>query len=90
MTLTVRLPDPLDRALELYCAERGVTKSHVVQECLAAYLVGQEGARPSARVSGNFEAFRRAGALGAVNQPGPSATKDAVRERAAARGRRKP
>ena len=36
MTLTVRLKPELESALELHCAERGVTKSLMVQEVLAA------------------------------------------------------
>src|SRR5689334_15769518 len=39
MTLTVRLPEPLDHALEDYCAAHGLSKSQVVQESLADYLV---------------------------------------------------
>lgn len=36
MTLTVRLDDALDSALQRYCLQHGVTKSLVVQESLAA------------------------------------------------------
>ena len=39
MTLTVRLDAAVESALERYCTERGVTKSLVVQECLAGYLL---------------------------------------------------
>ena len=39
MTLTVRLDAAVESALERYCTERGVTKSMVVQECLAGYLL---------------------------------------------------
>ena len=39
MTLTVRLDSAVESALERYCAERGVTKSLVVQESLAVYLL---------------------------------------------------
>jgi hypothetical protein len=89
MTLTVRLPEPLDHALEDYCAAHGLTKSHVVQESLARYLVGQGDASAAsagkAGVSANYAAFKRAGLIGCVRLGGASATKDVVRERVAAR-----
>jgi predicted transcriptional regulator len=91
MTLTVRLDDILESALTRYCAQRGVTKSLVVQECLAQYLVVQAqaaGAAPAdarqarPRVSANYKAFADAGLIGAGTSGGPSATKAEVRERA--------
>jgi predicted transcriptional regulator len=92
MTLTVRLDNTLETALERYCLERGVTKSLVVQECLAQYLLlGQAEAAGSAptgakraapRVSANYKAFADAGLIGAGASGGPSATKAVVRERA--------
>lgn len=39
MTLTVRLPDELETALEHFCLATGKTRSRVVNESLAAYLV---------------------------------------------------
>ena len=39
MTLTVRLDTALDTALTRYCEQAGVSKSLVVQESLAAYLL---------------------------------------------------
>lgn len=91
MTLTVRLDHTLESALTRYCAERGVTKSLVVQECLAQYLLtGQAeaassvptGARQPPRVSANYKAFADAGLVGTGASGGPSATKAVVRERA--------
>jgi len=41
MTLTVRLPGDIEANLERYCAASGKTKSCVVNESLAAYLVEQ-------------------------------------------------
>jgi hypothetical protein len=83
MTLTVRLPDPLDRALDEYCAAHGTTKSHVVQECLAEYLARPVGAATASRqVSTNYAAFKRAGLLGCASGDGVSATNEAVRKRA--------
>jgi predicted transcriptional regulator len=82
MTLTVRLPDPLERALDEYCAAHGTTKSHVVQECLAQYLVRPaETGAPDKGVSGNFAAFKRAGLLGCATGDGVSATNEVVRKR---------
>ena len=91
MTLTVRLPEPLDRALENYCAAHGLTKSHVVQECLAQYLVPKAKAAGDGNgsVSANYAAFKRAGLIGSVQIDAASATKDVVRKRAAARLQRK-
>ena len=89
MTLTVRLKPDVESALELHCAERGVTKSLVVQEVLAEYL-----ARPPSRKrqpapvpglpdkpSANYLAFERLGLIGAGLLDGRSATKEVVRER---------
>jgi hypothetical protein len=87
MTLTVRLKPELESALELHCAERGVTKSLMVQEVLAEYL-----ARPSARrphgsapampvePSANYRAFEALGLIGAGDLGGRSADKARVRE----------
>lgn len=92
MTLTVRLPQPLEDSLEAYCAKRGLTKSHVVQECLAAYLVqartAEAASAPQAPVSAAYAAFKRAGLVGSVNLGSPSATRDTVRQRALQRLRR--
>ncbi len=41
MTLTVRLPDAIETALDRHCAATGKTRSLVVNESLAAYLVAQ-------------------------------------------------
>lgn len=91
MTLTVRLPPPLEEALDAYCSEHGLTKSQVVQESLSTYLVqsaaGSAGTAKQA-VSANFAAFQRAGLVGTVRLGPASATREAVRERMAARLRR--
>jgi hypothetical protein len=91
MTLTVRLDSAIESALERYCAERGVTKSAVVQASLAAYL--WDGAlrkeAPGKRAAGPvFEAFRQAGLVAAGELGGGSADKKAVRTRAMQRIRR--
>ena len=91
MTLTVRLKPELESALELHCAERGVTKSLVVQEVLAEYLVRPQAQRSSRRraaapgamptqPSAAYQAFERAGFIGGGASDGKSATKDVVRE----------
>lgn len=41
--LSVRLDPALAEALERYCAETGQTRSHVVQQGMAQYLVAQAG-----------------------------------------------
>lgn len=89
MTLTVRLDTTLESALERYCTERGVTKSLVVQESLAAYLLarapgsGDAATQPSAREpSANYRAFLDAGLVGGV-AIGRGADKAAVRDRVA-------
>lgn len=85
MTLTVRLPEPLDRALGEYCAAHGLTKSQVVQELLGEYLVRAQKQRrtPSTGVSANYAAFKRLGLIGSVSgMAGASATKEVVRQRA--------
>ncbi len=94
MTLTVRLDDTLAAALERYCAATGATKSLVVQESLARYLLGdqadaasQRGAAASTRSapSANYKAFADAGFVGAGVLGGGTADKAAVRALAAKR-----
>ena len=78
MTLTVRLRPDIESALELHCAERGVTKSLVVQEVLAEYLT-QAPAGLSSRsvlsrgtdVGDSYRAFEAAGLIGCVEGVGP-------------------
>ena len=90
MTLTVRLDDTLEAALASYCAATGATKSLVVQESLAAYLLqrqtapgaaaGGPAASPEKR-SAAYQAFSAAGLLGGGELGGTSADKAAVRAR---------
>jgi hypothetical protein len=89
VTLTVRLQPELESALELHCAERGVTKSLVVQEVLAEYLARpgvRRGARRAAapaqqaEPSANYRAFEALGLIGAGDLGGRSADKARVRE----------
>lgn len=93
MPLTVRLDGTLEAALERYCAHTGVSKSLVVQESLASYLLGQP-ARATRRpaesasaasppASANYQAFSAAGLVGSVAL-GQGADKTAVRARMAA------
>ena len=98
MTLTVRLDSAVESALDRYCAERGVTKSLVVQESLAEYLLADKARRAGdlttggARkrpVSENYKAFAKAGLIGGGELGGVSATNAVVRERAMQRIRRK-
>lgn len=80
MTLTVRLKPDIETALELHCAERGVSKSLVVQEVLAEYLARPPG-RTSRRGAGAevhgqpsaaYRAFDALGLIGAVSGVGPA------------------
>ncbi len=92
MTLTVRLQPALESALELHCAERGVTKSLVVQQVLAEYLVRPEAKRSPraaapaqpAEPSANYRAFEALGLIGCVEGVGPA---DKAGVRAAIRSR---
>lgn len=101
MTLTVRLDATLETALERYCATTGSSKSHVVQESLATYLLDAarpatlSAARSGASVSDNFRAFAEAGLVGGVahapsaaSAPTGSADKAGVRAHVAARAAR--
>ncbi|MES2228006.1 MAG: hypothetical protein V4540_09565 [Pseudomonadota bacterium] len=96
MTLTVRLDAATQSALDRCCAERGVTKSLVVQESLALYLLadrmGEVGASAEASskapASANYRAFADAGFIGAGELGGGSADKAAVRALAMQRIRR--
>ena len=54
--LSVRLPETVERELTQYCAARKLSKSHVVQEALAEYLVAakapsSQGAAPDPDLS---------------------------------------
>ena len=93
MPLTIRLGPALDAALKRYCSEHAVTKSLVVQESLATYLV-QAPARAGAPAKAHgkagaarpmpspaYRAFERAGLIGAGSAGGMSADKAAVRRR---------
>ena len=92
MTLTVRLDSAVESALERYCTDRGVTKSLVVQESLAVYLLAAEAqpakagavkrAATEPQVSANYRAFAEAGLIGAIAL-GQGADKAAVRARVA-------
>jgi hypothetical protein len=86
MTLTVRLSQALEQALDEYSASNGLTKSHVVQEALAGYLARtgqQKNLPPEGGTSANYAAFKRLGLIGCVSgMAGESATKDVVRKRA--------
>ena len=94
MTLTVRLDAAIETALERHCAERGVTKSLVVQESLAEYLLADKtrradddaGARAKdgQPLSDNYKAFAEAGLIGGVAL-GNGVDKAAVRARIAER-----
>lgn len=92
MTLTVRLDPTLATALDRYCIDTGTSKSHVVQESLAAYLIGasRSGAKDAAKVAGlpspAFQAFADAGLVGSVDLGlTGSADKAAVRARVTVR-----
>ena len=99
MTLTVRLDPPLEAALERYCSAVGVTKSLVVQESLARYLVAQQTESNehgviktgvvAPPVSANYQAFADAGFIGAGSLGGGSADNATVRARAMQRIQRK-
>ena len=87
MTLTVRLDAATESALERYCSERGVTKSLVVQESLAVYLLAHDSPPGAGRAGGaatepsdNHKAFAAAGLIGAV-ELGLGSDKAAVRAR---------
>lgn len=87
MPLTVRLDPTLEQALERYCTGTGVSKSLVVQESLAAYLViksAPDAAGSKAKDAGysaNYRAFSSAGLIGG-GALGKGADKAAVRKRA--------
>ena len=83
MTLTVRLPPQLENELDAYSSSNGLTKSQVVQEALAEYLVhAKKGtAAPAPHPSETFKALKKAGLVGCFSGDGISATKDVVRRK---------
>ena len=87
ITLIVRLKPEL----ELHCAERGVTKSLVVQEVRAEYPATQDRTGPRVRApampakpSPAYRAFEALGLIGCVSDVGPA---DKAGVRAAVRRR---
>ena len=85
MTLTVRLDESMSAALTEHCAARGMTKSRVVQQSLAAYLM--HAAEPALRrraPSPAFAAFEAAGLIGSGALGTAPADKAAVRRRVTA------
>ena len=73
ITLTVRLPDRVERELAEYCVQRGVTKSEAVKQALEdllrAHPIGEDGKNhpfiggdkgDGSDVSGNIKAALRA------------------------------
>jgi len=88
MTLTVRLPEKLEKALDEYSASKGLTKSHVVQEALAQYLANTA-AGESRQPSETYKALKKAGLIGCFRGNGVSATKDVVRQKMAESFKRK-
>lgn len=98
MTLTVRLDPTLEVALERYCTRTGTSKSLVVQESLAVYLLEKKvpaGAVKTGFQAGGrrepsplFKAFQEAGLVGTGSLGGGSADKAGVRARAVQRIRR--
>ena len=86
MTLTVRLDDSMSAALAAHCAAHSTTKSRVVQESLAAYLMRSAAGQAVAqqlRASPAFSAFQAAGLLGSGSLGAQPADKMAVRRRVA-------
>lgn len=90
--VSVRLDPALSSALDRYCAEAGVTKSLVVQQSLAAYLLaspleaarnGETDPKRTQPASANFRAFEKSGLIGAVTLDGGTADKARVRARIA-------
>lgn len=84
MTLTVRLDESMAVALTEHCAAHGTTKSRVVQQSLAAYLMQAAAAEPAVRQhapSPVFTAFEAAGLLGSGTLVTAPADKAAVRRR---------
>lgn len=84
MTLTVRLDESMAAALTDYCEVHGTTKSQVVQQSLAAYLLRVHTPQPDRaqrEVSAAFAAFEAAGLLGAGALGPIVADKAAVRRR---------
>ena len=88
MTLTVRLDESMAAALTEHCEAHGTTKSRVVQQSLAAYLMRAAVAEPVARphaTSAAFAAFEAAGLLGSGASVAAPADKAAVRRRVTGR-----
>lgn len=85
MTLTVRLDESMAAALAEFCAAHSTTKSRVVQQSLAAYLMQAAAAVPVAAKrrapSASFAAFAAAGLLGSGALGAAPADKAAVRRR---------
>ena len=91
--LSVRFPEGLQDRLADYCARTGVTKSTVLQQAVADFLSRRSADKTAAmskilvnRPSKAYEAFARAGLIGAIAAPPggkgtrPGADKETVRK----------
>ena len=85
MTLTVRLDDTIAAALHDHCEAHGTSKSSVVQQSLADYLMRSKAlganAERTPKHSAAFAAFEAAGLLGTGTLGPAPANKAAVRAR---------
>ena len=85
MTLTVRLDDTIATALDDHCEAHGTSKSSVVQQSLADYLMRSKALGAAAdkapKHSAAFVAFEAAGLLGTGTLGTTPANKAAVRAR---------
>lgn len=70
MTLTVKLPDALERELDSHCKAHRVTKSEVVTRVLAQYLVLQAPRRTP------YELALKHGIIGCVSGGGRNLGRD--------------
>ena len=79
MTLSVRFSPSLQEKLVDYCAATGATKSMVLQEAVTEYLARQQvkpalkasASRAAAGGSKTYQAFARAGLIGALKDGAP-------------------
>ena len=75
--LSVRLTEAMERDLTQYCAVRKLTKSHVVQEALAEYLVAAQtptGAKPAPEPDLSVVQVKGTSKSKSKSTPAPTAT----------------
>jgi hypothetical protein len=79
--LSVRLDPDLARLLQRYCAQTGATRSEVVKQSVAQYLVAQTGPTLGALAEAVLPPLRKRAAAASARAPRQKRFREYVREK---------